>query len=184
MNKIDSGTSLKNSGFSLIELLVVIAIIGISGVIATISFNEWNIKSAVEKQIRQMAADINDVRVRALTSRQRHSITLNEFSYVFKVYSSETYTSATDLAANGTVLPGGSHSVRFAMNSNSTGTAYNNTVLEIDQRGMVVSTVVSSDIATVYLAGSGVLKSSVNCLKINAVRVNLGKQNSAGVCND
>lgn len=178
MYELDSENRQSNSGFSLIELLIVITIIGISVGIATFSFNDFNSKSRVEAQVKQMAADISELRIRALTTKQRHSITLNEFSYVFKSYSSETFTGAA-LATKGTVIPGGTHEVGFAM-KNEAGTSYSGTVLEIDERGLNSSALE----ATVNFFGNGVSKAVPNCLKIHTIRTNVGKQNSSGGCDD
>jgi prepilin-type N-terminal cleavage/methylation domain-containing protein len=180
MHDTDRGIRAGNSGFSLIELLIVVAVIGISAGIATFAFNNWNKKSKVETQIKQMVSDINEVRVRALTTKKRHGLILYKDKYVFKSYSSEIYTSVTDMTGNGDIIPGGSHTVSYELCSNASGSRFDGTtVLEFDERGMNVT-----GVQPVFLSGSGVSSASVNCLNIYAVRVNLGKQNSSGACND
>jgi prepilin-type N-terminal cleavage/methylation domain-containing protein len=161
-------------GFSIVELIVVIAIIAILMTISTISFNDWRVKHGVEAQVRQMVADFNELRVRALTMKQRHSITLNANSYVFRSYTSEP----EDLYTGGTTITGGVHTVSYKL-KDSSAIDYASQVFEIDQRGANVSSV-----ATIYLEYPGAT-SGLNCIKLHTVRINPG--NSAtigGTCND
>lgn len=176
-----------SSGFTLIEVLIVIAIIAISATIATMEFSGMKKKSDVEAQIRQMATDINEVRIRAITTKQRHSITLNKYSYVFKAYSTDTWTSTAELAAHGTVIPGGTHNVtKYGLKSSVTTSSsvdYAGTIIEINERGMI-SNVTNS---TVFLGGAAKTSGGINCLTIHTLRVNVGKENDTsgtGVCDD
>lgn len=159
-------------GFSLIELIIVIALIGIVSSIATFGFKDWQSKSRVESLIRQMATDINEVRIRALTTKQRHSLTLNEMSYVFKSYSSEA-----EPDASGTVLPGGTHTVLYPLKDATS--RYAGERYMIDERGML-----ESFTATVFLDDAAASHGSINCLTIHTIRVNVGKQNASGGCDD
>lgn len=178
------------SGFSLIELVIVITIVVISSGLATIQFSSWSKKNAVEAQVKQMATDINELRVRALTTKLRHSITFNTYSYVFKSYSTETWTSNDDLLTHGTVIPGGTHTVKYGLKKSVTASSSvdyagtNEDILEIDQRGMMTGTK-----ASVFLGGAAKTSAAaVNCLTIHTTRVNIGKENDptsgAGVCDD
>ncbi|GEM_PF-1085354 len=180
------------AGFSLVELIIVVGIIGIISGIATFGFNNWKNKSTVESLIRQMASDLNEVRVRALTKKMRHSITLNANSYVFKYYSSEAYSSATELTANGVIIPGGTHVVSYPLQK-TPGTNYNGEVCEIDERGLFVTTTdctiftsgMATPRATVFLGNGGANYGSFNCLALYMVRVNVGKQSTSGAtCDD
>jgi len=169
---------LKNSGFTLVELLITIAIIGIGAGVATFSFSTWIRKSRAQSQIRQMSADISELMIRALTSKQRHSITLNETSYVFKAYSSDTYSSDADLLAHGTIISGGTHTVSFSMSSSATSAKFSGKVLEINERGINVNSA-----TPVCFTGSGVTDAAFNCLRIYTLRSDIGKQDASGVCN-
>lgn len=156
------------AGFSLVELMVVIAIIGTLLSIATLNFREWMDKNRVEAQVRQMVTDFSELRVKAFTSKQRHSITVNRLDYVFKSYSSEN----ESLTSGGTVVPDGSHTVNFPLKSDSS-TDYNGTVFEIDGRGMVMGT-----IGTIYLDYQNA-SPGVDCLTVHFMRINPGKRNAA-----
>lgn len=164
---------LKNScGFSLIELIIVIGLIVIASGIATFGFNDWQKRGWVESQIKQMASDINEVRIRALTTKQRHSLTLNENSYVFKSYSSES-----EPVSSGTVITGGTHTVLYPMRDATS--RYAGERYMIDERGML-----ESFTATVFLDDVAASHGSINCLTIHTIRVNVGKQRGTGVCDD
>jgi prepilin-type N-terminal cleavage/methylation domain-containing protein len=163
-------------GFTLVELVFTIGIIGMLMTLATLGFNQMQTKGKVEAQVRQMVADINEVRVKALSTNKRHSLTINADSYVFKSYSTDTFTSATDLV-KGTIIPGGTHTVMFPMRSKTS--PYAGSIYEFDSRGMLVA-----NGATVFFTGNNVSSAALNCLTLHTVRVNAGKENSSGDCDD
>jgi type IV fimbrial biogenesis protein FimT len=153
-------------GLTLIELVVVIGIISVLLGLATIAFRDWLVKYNVESQVKQMVTDFSEMRVRAMTLKQRHSITVNQNNYVFKMYSSDD-----EALSAGTVIPGGAHPVKYALKSNSS-TYYNGQVFEVDHRGMVVNTFGG----TIYLDSDS--SATVDCLTINTLRINPGKKNA------
>lgn len=160
-------------GFALTELIIVIALISILLGITTIGFNSWQVKHNVEAQVKQMITDFNELRMQSLTRKQRHSITLNANNYVFRSYSSFD----ENLTAGGTTLPAGTRSVRYGLKSNST-TFFNGTVLEIDDRGLLVSTT-----ASIYLDTTG--SATLDCLSVHTARTNPGKKNATwSSCDD
>lgn len=159
-------------GFSLMELIIVIAVIGIISSIAAINYNQWMVKSAVEAQVKQMVSDIGELRIRALTTKQRHNITINADSYVFK-----SYTTENQPKFSGNLIPGGTHNVTYGLKKAS-GSAYGGEVYVINERGML------EDVGnTIFLDYNG--SAATDCLTIHTVRVNPGKKNATGdVCND
>jgi prepilin-type N-terminal cleavage/methylation domain-containing protein len=174
------GYARDRAGYSLVELIVVLAIIGVLLSIGTFSFHGWQVKSTVEAQVRQMVTDISELRVRAMTMKQRHSVQVSASGYVFKSYSSDDEPKCT----GGTVLTGKTFSVPYKLKKDATnyyaGTCLNvgGDTLEIDQRGMLVGSK-----ATVFVDYVG--SANLDCLSINTVRVNPGKKDATGaICND
>jgi len=161
-------------GFALTELIVVIGLISILLSISVLSFNNWQLKHNVEAQVRKMVSDMSELRVRAMTMKQRHSITLNANNYVFRSYSSEE----ENLFTGGSTIPGGNHTVRYRLKKADT-TDYNAEVIEIDQRGMN-----ASGVATIYIEHPGSL-TVPNCITVHTIRINPGNSASiGGTCND
>jgi prepilin-type N-terminal cleavage/methylation domain-containing protein len=171
MNWFD-GNHATSRGFSLTELIVVMAIITTLLGAATLGYHEWQVKYNVEAQVRTMVTDFSELRVRAMTRKQRHSITVNKQNYIFKSYSSDD-----EPLAAGTVMPPSTRAVNYALKSDST-TFYSGQVFEIDHRGTVVGIA-----GTIYLDSNS--SAWVDCLKIHTVRTNPGKKNAAwSSCDD
>lgn len=161
------------SGFSLVELVVVIGIMGILFSIVALNFNQWLIKNRVEAQVRKMVTDFSELRVKAFTTKQRHSITVNRLSYVFKSYSS-----VNEDIDEGVIIPSGTYTVEFPLKENSS-TDHVNTVFDIDSRGLI-----SAIGGTIYLDYQNA-SPVVDCLTLNFARINPGKRNAAwSDCNE
>lgn len=156
------------SGFSIVELVVVIGIIGILLSIVSLNFNQWMVKNRVEAQVRLMVTDFSQLRVKAMTTKQRHSITVNRLNYVFRSYTSDD----EDKFTGGTKIPDGTHTVQFPLKSGS-GTDFDGTVYDMDSRGLL-----STVGGTIYLDYQNA-SPAIDCLKIHYIRINPGKRNAA-----
>lgn len=174
---------MNNSGFSIVELVLVIGIISILLGIATFAFHNWQVKSNVEAQVRKMATDINDIRIRALTTKQRHSIVLNQNNYTFQSYSTEDIPKCSGSTPGGVTISGMSTNVTYKLKSDTT-TYYSGScsniggdTFEIDGRGML-----QGNSATIFVEYPGT-SASLDCLTLHTVRVNVGKTNGAN-CDD
>lgn len=171
------------AGYSLIELMITVAIISTLLGIATFAFHDWQVKSNVNAEIRQITADIGDQQVRAATMKQRLSVSINPLNYVFKSYSSD------DEALTAGTVTGGTHTVNYPLKRKATTSAVvpcAGEIYEINERG-VFGTVWSGtnvDGSNVTIFVDYVGSATLDCLKISSVRVNVGKKDATGVnCN-
>jgi len=159
------------AGFSLAEMVMVLGIAAIFMAIGTFSFRTFNVKTNIESQVRQMTIDLNQMRMRAITTKKVQGVKLTELSYTFYSYSSQADT-------NGSLLPGGVHAVKASQLSALPSTKFVNSVFQIDAQGMLLG----SNLQTIYLLG-GYNVGSVNCVQLSATRALYGKQDASGVCN-
>jgi type IV fimbrial biogenesis protein FimT len=81
---------MRQKGFSLIELVVAIGIISILLTVATLNFNQWTKRQNIEKQVKQMYADMMSMRQQAMVTGMTHDVQFpNTKTIVFRRYSSE-----------------------------------------------------------------------------------------------
>jgi len=162
-----------NSGFSLVELIVLMAIMGILLSIGTINFNNWQVKSKIERQAREFLADLNSARSESIFRKQRHSIVMNSdgTGYAFKRYSSEN----ENRINGGTTLFTKTNSYLYAKEN---GTQLNTiTIFQFDILGFAAT---ASDLNTIRInpVDSGAM---FDCMVISYSRTNIGKMES-GSC--
>lgn len=157
----------KCSGFSLVELIVVIAIISILLSIVTLNFNEWQKKNMIERYATMLYTDLNGLRQRAMTRKMAHNVTLDNFKYVFRQFSS----AADDgNATSSKILDKSSEYVL----TDTTGAPLSNLVISFDIQGY------TNNNATIVIGPVDSL-ASTNCLRIHTARINIGKM-TGGAC--
>ena len=79
-----------DDGFTIVELVVVVGIFTILLSIATMEFNKYSTKSAIESQTKAMYADLMTLRSDALFRKQRRAVKITSTS--FSIYPSELAT--------------------------------------------------------------------------------------------
>jgi prepilin-type N-terminal cleavage/methylation domain-containing protein len=151
---------MNNKGFSLIELLVIILIMGTLMSIVTLDFNSMQRKAHIERQTRELFADLNQARIDSQHSKLRHSIVMQPDSYTFKRYSSENESSNA-----GTILS--TRNVSYQITKGS-GSAVANEITEFDIRGF-------TNIDDTYRINPVGTAAQVDCIVISVGRINLGK---------
>jgi prepilin-type N-terminal cleavage/methylation domain-containing protein len=166
---------MNSNGFSLLELIVTMAIMGILFGIATLSFFDWQRKSQIERQTREMHTDINSARMESIFRKTRHRVTFQPSSYVLRRYSSDN-----ENYAAGTII--NSRNVAYQLTRELGGDISDYSV-EFDARGLLTGANFSSPnlILRVNPVASG---SSFDCIIIHVARTNMGRMKDDGTSCD
>jgi len=146
-------------GFTLIEIVVTIAIMAILMSIGTFQFNQYQRKSAVERQTREFYADVVEMRSKALFEKTPRSLRLAAASY--SLYASEDMT----------VAP-----LQTKILKNPVGWNPTSTDITFDTSGM------TDDIKTICTADSNT--SPVDSVVISTTSIRIGKLGEGATCAD
>lgn len=144
-------------GFSLIELIVVISIISILLALATLNFHEWQLSRGVERQTREMQADLANLRMRALHTKMKHSVTLRSSGYEARSFS--------DAADPGTLVMS---RVMHHTIATKEGNALPNKTVSFDSMGF------TSNLQTLRIS-TATTGAALDCIVISNARTNMGK---------
>lgn len=154
-------------GFALTELVVVIAIITILLAIGGVQYHQWQVKYAIESQIRQMYSDLMGARTEAMQQNQL---------YIVRLESSSGYTVYRDENGNNVYDQGDTKIEKFSRSGLKYPIKWNGgNVLEftMNQRGLI-----SQALSVRVTKKDGSLsKAEYDCLNISRTRINLGKYN-------
>ncbi|HEY5974988.1 MAG TPA: prepilin-type N-terminal cleavage/methylation domain-containing protein, partial [Geobacteraceae bacterium] len=148
-------------GFSLVELIIVLAIMGILMAIATHNWQQMQVKSGVESQIKTMHADLMEIRLQALYRKQPRSVVIN--GQQFKVYSTMVITST----------PLETKQLRYPVVWNTTSSTL---TLNFDAQGLMTG----SENTICILPTNDTLvvnDAAVDSLVVSQARINLGRRN-------
>ena len=146
------------NGFTLIELIVVMGLIGIMLAVSSLEFSSMQKSFGVERVTRELMSDISEYRVKAMTRKEPHSITLSANEYVFRRNTSQVLKRATP----------------YPLSDQNANPFSGATVIIFDEQGFTGSGALFGQTIVVGPANSS---SSVNCVVISNARVNMGKMN-------
>lgn len=147
-------------GFTLTEVLIVVGIVGVLLSIMGMNFRTWNRKVAIERQVREMRADLMHLRINALCTKLPHRAILNPSGYVLKFYNSED-----ESAAGGTVVK--NKTLMYPIQDRN-GNKYDNYEIAFNSRG------ITEDFTTITVAGGEAADAGVNCITVHYIRTNIG----------
>jgi type II secretion system protein H len=144
-------------GFTLIEVLVVMAIMGVILALSTLYFGQMNQKSLIERQTREMYADLMGARTQALYQKQPRTVTVTASQYTISPWNQ---------GGTATVLQ---RSLSKPVTVNPAG------AFTFDERGMASATV---GICVQEDGNNG----SVDSLLVFPTNIGIGKRNAGGAC--
>ena len=155
---------MKQDGFSLIELTVVLGIISILLTVATLSYNDWQVKYNVEKQTKELVADFNSLRIKAVYSKTVHRAEISTEEIVFKRSGSET-DETFDEDDNVIVER---KALRYKL-KNEDGSEFSPTNIDFDSRGF------TTNLGATIRIDSPKNNAAFDCVIIAVGRTNMGK---------
>jgi prepilin-type N-terminal cleavage/methylation domain-containing protein len=178
---------MKQDGFSLIELLTVMIILGIVAGLGTVSFTGWVRKYNLENQVKEIYADLQSVRLKAMDQNRSQFLTLAASRLrayedtspapwgdgnltvgsdaPLCIWSRETEGSDPN-CSGGTSLS--FKDLKYPVTWNGSGT------LDFNARGLGNSS------CTICIYSS--VNPSYDCLVVSATRIRMGKLTTQGVC--
>jgi Tfp pilus assembly protein FimT len=165
-NRISQDCRTNARGFTLVELVVIIGIIAILLGMATLAFSQWMKKYRIESQTRQLLADLQDARSRAMFSKRPARVTLNSLSYVIDQATTDydtvlsSYTTVMSVTVNRTMTL-------------ATGGALSGTQIVFDTYGTADS--------QVNIRVNPIDSGAVDCVVIDTVRSVAGRM-TGGTC--
>ena len=154
-------------GYSLVELLVTMGIVAILLSIATMEFGKWNKRVGMERQIKELYADLMGLRQDAMVTKQAHRVQFSASSYVFRRYS-------TEFDATGVVTM--QKAVKYPITL-SNWASPSTTEIEFNSRGIMVDPIGKC------ICTYSTIQPPMDSIVISQSRINIGRIiNQGGAC--
>ncbi len=160
---------MSKSGFTLIELIVIVGLILTLLAISALSFNRYSVKYNVEREIRQLYANLMDARMRAMQQKRQYLVVLASGSYTIYLDNDEdgavdpTDTVVTDLSQDKLPYP-----IAWGLAGGTDNFYFNSWGLVNINGNIRIST--STD-------------AEYDCINLRKTRINLGKWNGSSCIN-
>lgn len=154
-------------GFTLIEILIVIALIGILLSVASLQFSDYIRKGAIERQTKELYADLMATRTAAVTQRsaKRVIITPSVFTFVSSALGSGSVRTTRDL----------SKQITWAGKASSTSTQ-----IIFDERGTFNIDIANGN--TTICVEPSLESAQYDSIVVFSTRLHLGKVAFGGAC--
>jgi prepilin-type N-terminal cleavage/methylation domain-containing protein len=169
-------TPQSQTGFSIVELVTVIAIISILLTIVTLNYNQWQKKSQIERQTRELMADLNMARSESIYRKKQHAIIMSADAkgYILRRYSSADEKRITSTPAAEIVV---TKKVNYLF-SKENGNSIADSIFQFDITGFT-ATPADNDTIRVNPTMSG---AAFDCVVVSNSRINIGQMSSGGSC--
>jgi prepilin-type N-terminal cleavage/methylation domain-containing protein len=156
-------------GLTLVELLSTVMIIGILGVTLGFAYVGWMSSYKVEKQIKEIYADLMTARLMAV---QRNRSYFADFTgrTTYRIVEDTNENSAINVGHGDTVLPSFPKTVEYDNNANGSGIPLS---IKFNTRGLM------SPLRTIWITHSA--DPDFDCIVISMTRINMGLM-SGGSC--
>lgn len=149
-------------GFTIVELIVVLAMSGVLIGLAALQYSSMQKKSSVEKQVRDIYSNLNDVRMQALYTKTPRAVVFSESQ--MNIY-------ATD---DTTVTPESIITMSFPTRMSS---GANRVVF--DAAGLML---LAERSICVEPGGIAANEGNIDSVVVSAARIHMGKRQSGGAC--
>ena len=150
---------MKTNGFTLVELMITMAVMGVLITLSALYFNTMSRKSQLERQTKEMYADLMGSRTQALYQKQARTVTVSAGQY--------TITPWDPSGGTATVLQ---RKLLFPVTVNPAG------VITFEARGGMVDSTVC-----ICAEPSG-SPSAVDSILVFPTSIAIGKRNTGGAC--
>jgi len=156
---------MNRQGFSIVELITVILIVSLLLAVAALNYSRWQTKSNVEKEVKELYADMMDMRQQALVRAMTHRVDFTSMNSIRLVrFANENDAVGTQLQQRN--LP-------YAITQSATPFPS----IDFNSRGMMVDPATKS---ICVFSDSG---AAVDSIVIMQSRISLGRlRNQGGAC--
>lgn len=160
---------INSRGMSLVELLSVCTTIGVFGVAIGVAYVGWMSSYKVEKQVKEIYADLMTARVMAMQRNRAYFADFRD-NKTYRIVEDTNENNAINVGNGDTVLPSSSRTVEYENNANGGGFPV---AIRFNTRGFM------SPLRTLWITHSS--DPDYDCIVISMTRINMGKMTS-GSC--